>query len=163
TAVVRPCLLARGTRLRDVASGAARRWWRRAVVAASQHPETRGSLKVDLKEIAQAPPGSPWGVGCDSRMSRHGLNTDRRTRHEVNGSEPARCRRLAEACHDDSVCPRLICPIAKSTDAIVFGERKLRVAREEPKLTDLSKLDVHGGCGVPAGTHPPLERRQCNE
>ena len=64
----------------------------------------------------------------------------------MNAREPTRVWCLGGVGHEEySVCPRLVCPISKIADAIVFGEGKLRIARKEAELADLSKLHAHRG------------------
>ena len=83
-------------------------------------------------------------LGRDSCMSRRCLNCNSRARHEVNGRQPGGIGRASRIRHKDLVsCPVLICPISKLADTIVFGEGKLRIAREKAELTDLSTLHTH--------------------
>src|SRR6266446_2252942 len=96
-------------------------------------------------------------------MSRGCLNYDSRTRHEMNGREPTWVWRPGGVGHDYSVCPRFVRPISKCADAIILGKRKLRIARKEAELADLSKLHAYrgwcAGSNPVASGAPPVQRK----
>ena len=89
---------------------------------------------------------------CDSCMSGYCLNYDSPTRPETNAREPTRVWRLSWDDLDHSVvaaenfvCPFLVRPISPRAEAIILGERILRIARKEAELANLSKLHGHRG------------------
>lgn len=80
----------------------------------------------------------------------------------MNAREPTCVWCLGGIGQEYSVCPRLVCPISKIADAIVFGEGKLCIARKKVKLADLSKLHAHrrwcASSNPIARGAPPMQR-----